>query len=98
MFGRKDSREGERKNSPGIELPKMTLICESEMEKMLPSSPAGTGTCDTSVLPLLLTTSGGSSTLPQVLAVVGCLPQPRHPSEVLLGIPLMIFVVLKSVH
>lgn len=57
-----DSREW--RNSPGVRLPKMTLICESEMEMMLPSSPTGAGTCDTSAPPLLLTTSCSSPPLP----------------------------------
>lgn len=80
MFGRKDSREEEWRNSPGVQLPKATLICESEMEKILLSSPAGTGTCDTSAL-TLLTISSSSPPLPQVLTVVGCLPQAQAPQS-----------------
>lgn len=86
-----DSRE--RRNSPGVRLPKMTLICESEMEMMLPSSPTGAGTCDTSAPPLLLTTSCSSPPLPRVLALVGCSPPPRHCSDVPLGTSLVTFVV-----
>lgn len=41
----KDSRERELWNSPCVQLPKMTLIRESEMDRALPSNVAGTRNC-----------------------------------------------------
>lgn len=97
-FGRNNSRERELWDSPCFQLPKMTLIRESEIERAFPSNAAGTRDCGSSALVVLLTTSICSAPLSQVLAVIGCLPQPRPCREVSLGISLIGFVVLKSVH
>lgn len=93
-FGRKDSRE--LWNSPCFQLPKMTLIRESDIERTLPSNAAGTRDYGSSALLVLPTTSISSPPLSQVLAVVGCLSQPRPCRDVSLGISLIGFVVLKS--
>lgn len=76
----KDSRERELWNSPCVQLPKMTLIRESEMDRALPSNVAGTRNCGSSAFLVLPSTSIISPPLSQCWPCFGVCHSPG-PAE-----------------